>query len=352
MLCEIFPDAPIYTLIAFPDRLSPTIRLHDIRTSFLQSFPFVRSRYRSYLPLFPRAAESLDVGAYDLVVSSSHAVAKGVRPRPGALHVAYIHTPMRYVWDMFDAYFPPERTSAIVRLLIGVMAKRIRAWDTSTSSRVHVFIANSEFVRARIRRFYGRDAIVVHPPVDTNRFSISRSSEGYFLVVSALVPYKRVDLAIEAFNTLRLPLRIVGDGPDRRRLERMSGPTIRFDGWIDDRGIETAYRGCRALVFTGIEDFGIVPVEAMACGKPVIAFRKGGILETVVENVSGTFFDDQTADALVRAVRDFDERRFEPSVIRAHAERFDREVYRRRMEEIIGEMWELHANGKPLPTAF
>ncbi len=339
VLCELFPDAPIYTLLGYKDAVSDTIASHDIRSSFLQKMPKARTMYRQYLPLFPRAIESLDLRGHDLVVSSSHAVAKGVRTDPGALHISYVHTPMRYVWDMFDQYFSREQVGHVKRAVARLAAARLRAWDVRSCPRVHHFIANSEYVRGRIQRFYGRDAAVIYPPVDTQRFHVSHDSDGGFLMVSALVPYKRVDLAIRAFNELALPLRVIGDGPERRALEAIAGPTIRLDGWVDDAGIEHAMAQCAALIFPGEEDFGIVPVEAMACGKPVIAFRKGGATETVRERLSGLFFDEQTPASLAAAVRRFSRTDFDPLSIRAHAETFDREIYRQKMAAFITEKW-------------
>jgi glycosyltransferase involved in cell wall biosynthesis len=264
VLCELYPDAPIHTLIAFPEYLSDVIRSHEIRSSFLQRLPGVERRYRSFLPLFPLAIERFDLTPFDLVLSSSHAVAKGVRVPPHALHISYVHTPMRYVWDMFDQYFNRATVGSMQLALIRLIAARIRRWDVRTAARVHHFIANSRYVAERIRRIYHRDATVIHPPVDTSRFRLSTGDDGSFLVVSALVPYKRVDLAVAAANRGGFPLRVIGDGPERGRLEKLAGPSVRFDGWLSDGEIEKAYASCRALLFPGEEDFGIVPVEALS----------------------------------------------------------------------------------------
>jgi len=342
VLCELLPDAPIHTLVAFPDQVSATIRRHEIRTSFLQKFPGAETRYRHYLPFFPRAIESLDMREFDLIVSSSHAVAKGIRPAPGALHISYVHTPMRYVWDMFDQYFNRATVGSLQLAFIRLVAARLRAWDVRTVPRVHHFIANSAYVAERIARIYGRDAEVIYPPVDTGRFRVSAEHDGRFLVLSALVPYKRVDLAIEAANRLSLPLRVIGDGPERSRLESMAGSTVTFEGWVDDREIERAYASCRALLFPGEEDFGIVPVEAMASGKPVIAYGRGGATETVREGLSGTFFAEQNAASLADAIEHFERTSFDAQSIRAHAEQFDRSMYASRMQEFILEKWDMH----------
>ncbi len=338
-LCELFPRAPIYTLLGFPEKLSTIITRHPIRNSYLQRMPRIEKSYRHYLPLFPHAVESFDLSDFELIVSSSHAVAKGARPAPGALHISYVHTPMRYVWDMFDEYFPSDRVGALRRAFISQVARRLRAWDVRSAERVHEFIANSNFVRDRIRRFYGRDAAVIYPPVDTSRFHVSTTSEGYFLIVSALAPYKKIDLAVTVFNELGHPLRIIGDGPEKAALESIASKNVSIEGWADDRAVEQAYAGCRALIFPGVEDFGIVPVEAMASGKPVLAFRRGGATETVVENLCGAFFDEQSEESLSKAVLDFNESDYDAASIRKHAERFDTAVYMSKMDAFIRQKW-------------
>jgi glycosyltransferase involved in cell wall biosynthesis len=340
VLCELFPDAPIYTLVAFPDKISATIRSHPIHTSFLQKFPNVERKYRNYLPLFPRAIESFDMSQYDLIVSTSHAVAKGIIPRPGALHVSYIHTPMRYVWDLFDQYFGKEIVGTTKHYLLKIIARHLRYWDIKTLPRVHAMMTNSEYVRERIKRNYGRDATVVYGPIDTKRFTVSTDDDGYYLVVSALVPYKRVDLAIDACNALGLPLRIIGSGPEKEKLQRLAGPTVRFDGWLDDAAIAEAYQRCRALIFPGEEDFGLVPIEAMACGKPVIAYGKGGATETVIEGLSGRLFPEQTVESLLKVLRAFTPADFDPQTIRKHSEQFDREIIKESVRMFIEKKWE------------
>lgn len=339
VFCELFPAAPIHTLIAFPEKASETIRMHEIRTSFLQRMPFIESRYRSYLPLYPFAIERFDMSGFDLILSSSHAVAKGIRPRPGALHISYVHTPMRYVWDMFDQYFSTAQVGKLKRPLISMIASRLRRWDVRTCNRVHAFIANSEHVRKRIQRHYDRDAVVIYPPVDISRFTVSESSKDFYLIVSALVPYKKVELAVEAFNRLNLPLRIIGEGPERRKLESLAGASITFEGWREDGEIARAYTECKALLFPGEEDFGIVPVEAMSCGKPVIAFGRGGATETVIPNLSGLHFEEQTVESLTNAVLAFQQQRFDPLQIRKHAERFDKQGFRERIREFVFAQW-------------
>lgn len=342
VLCELYPEATLFTLIHNRGSVSPLIERMHIRTSFLQSAPFRQERYRNYLPLFPLAIESFDFRGFDLIISTSHAVAKGAKPAPGALHVCYCHTPMRYVWELFDDYFGPGRADVLTRLGMKFIAPRLREWDVRTSSRVHYFLANSENVARRIRNTYKREADVIHAPVDTSMFSLSRRNEGFYLIVSALAPYKRVDLAIEVFNRLGKRLVIVGKGPETAKLRALAGRTIEFLGWQSDERLVRLYGSCRALVFPGIEDFGIVPLEAMASGKPVIAFRAGGALETVVDGATGIFFDTQTPEALEQALHVAETTRFNPSGIRRHAMRFDRARFKKKIWDYISAKQQLH----------
>jgi len=338
VLAELFPEAPIYTLLHIPGSVSDIIERHEIRVSFLQHYPFIKKRYPLYLPLFPVAIEDFDLQEFDLVVSSSHCVAKGVIPHPGALHISYLHTPMRYVWDMYETYFSAVRVGKLPHRLISAAATWLRQWDVSSCSRVDHFIANSAYVQKRIKRYYNRDATVIHPPVDASRFIFSERDEGYYLVVSALVPYKRIDLAVEAFNKLRKRLVIVGDGQEFRSLKRIAGPTIEFAGWQPETSLPQYYANCRALVFPAKEDFGIVPLEAMASGKPVIAYGAGGALETVVaegEIRTGVFFQEQSVDSLVAAVQKFETMEFNPELIREHALKFDKPIFARRLMAFI-----------------
>lgn len=339
VFCELFPRAPIYTLLGYPEKVSSIISSREIHASFIQRLPFAEKKYRSYLPFFPRAIESFDVSKYRLILSSSHAVAKGIIPSKNALHISYVHTPMRYVWDMFDQYFSADQVGHVQRAVIKLIAKRLRAWDVKSNLRVHHFIANSEHVRTRIQKHYARDAKVIHPPVDTRRFNCSHNDDGYFLIVSALVPYKRVDLAIDVFNDLKLPLRIIGDGPEMQRLKSRAHDHITFTGWCNDKTLEDAYANCTALLFPGEEDFGIVPVEAMASGKPVIAFGVGGVLETVVKDKTGIFFYEQTHSSLQKAIQKFQSTQFSPIDIRHHALKFDREIFKKKIDEFVREKW-------------
>jgi glycosyltransferase involved in cell wall biosynthesis len=285
-----------------------------------------KKHYRNYLPLYPAAIESLDLRGYPLVVSTSHAVAKGCRPDAGATHVSYVHTPMRYVWDQFEAYFGPGRAGLIKRLAASTIAPYLRSWDVRSTARVHGLIANSNFVAERIRRFWNREAdAVVYPPVALDRYAPSADGpapEGYALIVSALVPYKRVELAVSAFSRLKRPLLVAGGGPERARLEAQAGSSVRFLGSVADDELPGLYARARFFVLPGEEDFGIAPVEAQAAGRPVLALGKGGALETVIAGETGAFFAEPTVESLIEGIAAIDAMHPDPARIRAHAQRF------------------------------
>jgi len=334
-LCELFPGADIYTLIHKPGTMSPIIENRRIYTSFLQHIPGIHTRYRHFLPLFPRAIESFHLEGYELVISSSHCVAKGIRNPSGAKHLGYVHAPMRYMWDLFDDYFGPGRTSRPVRMAALAVRPWLQRWDRRTAAGVDRFVANSQNIAAKIRRFWDREAGVVHPPVDLERFCAEPTEGtgqgGYFLWLGAFAPYKRLDIALEAFRTLGTPLWVVGTGQEAAKLT--SGPLpphIRFLGNVPDVELPGLYRNARALLFTGEEDFGITPLEAQATGRPVIAYAKGGVLETVTSR-TGLFFSEQTPAALAAAVRQFDawEARFLPADARSQARRFSKDAFQR-----------------------
>jgi glycosyltransferase involved in cell wall biosynthesis len=316
-----------------------------ICASRLNDIPGIERIYRYWLPLFPRVIEAFDLRNYDLIVSSSHCVAKGIFPHR-APHISYVHAPMRYVWDMHDAYFGREG-SLLSRVGMGFWRRYLQRWDIAASERVDYFLANSRNVAAKIQKLYGRQATVIHPPVDLEKFRLGGAQEPYYLIVSALVPYKRIDIAIRAFNQMRRPLKIVGQGPLRRRLERSAGSNIEFLGWVDDSALAELYGSCQALIFPGEEDFGIVPLEAQACGRPIIAYEKGGVLETVIPAMAtaqggespptGIFFSHQTPEALIRAVESFQrmQSRFEPKKIRDHAAQFSPARFKSQIHEYV-----------------
>ncbi len=333
---QIFPDAPIYTSIYDQQRVDPAFKEMDIRTSFMQKFPLVTRHHQPYLPFYPFAMESLDLRDYELVLSSSSAFGKGVITRPGTMHICYCHTPMRWCWN-YREYVEREQLGGMARRVLPLLITGLRVWDQVSAMRVDHFIANSPIVAERIQKYYRRDAVVIPPPVEVSRFSFDPATEveDYFLIISRLIPYKRIDLAIEACNRLRLPLVIIGAGRDLERLKRLAGPTIRFLGRLSDQDMLHYYARCRALLFPGEEDFGITPLEAQACGRPVIAYGSGGALASVVEGITGVFFYEQTVDSLATALVSFDERRYEPQTIRSHALEFDMPRFHRRILQFI-----------------
>lgn len=334
-LCALYPGATIHTLLYERDRIAGSINAHPVKTSFIQSLPFARAHYRWYLPLFPAAIEHFNFAGYDLVVSSSHCVALGALAPAGAAHVCYCHTPMRYAWEHFHVYFPPERYHRITRGLIAAAMTRLRTWDVAAAQRVGTFVANSGCVARRIATHYRREATVVPPPVDTAFFTPGGTRGDFDLIVSALVPYKRLDLAVEAYNRLRRPLVVIGEGPERRRLEALAGPTVRFLGWRTNEAIRDHYRAARAFVFPGEEDFGITPLEATACGTPVLAYAAGGALETVREGLNGALFPEQSVESLARAVTGFRPDAYDPVAMRAHAESFAPGRFRERFAAVV-----------------
>jgi glycosyltransferase involved in cell wall biosynthesis len=348
VLCEMFPRAPIYTLAHWKGRLSPTIESHPIHESWIAKLPFGRSRYRAYIASYPRAIESFDLSGYDLVVSISHCAAKGVITRADTLHVCYCNTPVRYFWDLASEYFAPDRAGWMERLIGPSIAHRFRLWDRISADRVDLFIGNSFNIRDRIRKHYRRPALVVYPPVDTEFFtpagaaSVSPSAEDApFLTVSALVPYKGVDLTIRAANRVGAKLRVIGSGPDLKRLRSLAGPTVRFEEWVSMDALRDAYRECRALIQAHEEDFGIAPLEALACGRPAIVLAKGGALETVTPD-TGILYHEPSEEALAEAMREVTRRRFDPVVLRRQALLFSRERYRAEMKTLLETAYRAH----------
>ena len=336
VLCELFPEADLYTLLHQKGKLSQNIESRSIRTSFVQHLPFGLKKYRHYLPLFPLAIEQFDLSAYDLIVSSSHCVAKGVRPNNSTFHISYVHTPMRYVWDQFNTYFRQPRTSWPVRIGAELMRPYLQRWDRNTAKRVDTFLCNSNNIRKKILEYYGRESQVIYPPVDLSRFKPGDTKADYYLMVGAFAPNKRVDLAVHAFNKLKLPLKISGSGQDEEYCRSIAGETIEFLGTLSNEKLLELYQQARALVFPGEDDFGITPLEAQACGTPVIAFAAGGVLETVTDQ-TGLFFKEQKVEALVKAVEIMEHKWevFVPEKFQEQLSRFGRGHFKEQMAHAI-----------------
>jgi glycosyltransferase involved in cell wall biosynthesis len=338
-LCRLFPKADIFTLVCAPENLSPTLQAHQIQTSFLDRIPGARRHYKKLLPLMPFALESFDLQKYDLVISSESGPAKGVITRPGALHICYCHTPMRYIWDHYHVY--RREQGALTRAFMALMAPPLRAWDVTTAARVDTFVANSEHVAKRIRRFYNRPATVIHPPVSTDAFTPTSAGGDFYLCAGHIVPYKKIDLAVRAFSRTGKKLIVIGDGEKLQALRRTAGPSVSILGHQPFEVFRDHLERCRALIFPGEEDFGIVPVEAMASGRPVIAYDAGGARETITSEKVGIRFSEQTEDCLIDAVEKFEsmEKRghFQPEIIARHAEDYSVEKFLDRMTTLINE---------------
>lgn len=331
---QMYPEAPIYTSIFWPQALPSDYRDWDIRPSFLNRLPLIHRHHQWFLPLYAQAFASLDLSEYDVVLSITSAFAHGVRVGPHTLHICYCLTPARFLWD-YRTYAAREEFPRLVHWILPPLLEYLRRWDRQAAQRVDHFVAISEAVRKRIQKCYQREADVIYPPVNAQQYQVSEAHGEYFLIISRLVPYKRIDLAVKAFTQLGLPLWIGGDGRDRRALERMAGPNIRFLGRLGDEEVKRYIADCRAFIFPGEEDFGIAPLEAQACGRPVIAYAGGGALETVIEGQTGLLFHEATPESLTEAVLRFRESRFDPLAIREHALRFDRAVFEKGFGDLV-----------------
>ena len=335
-LCELLPDAKLFTLVHNRGSVTARIESYRPRPSFLQYLPLARTRYRQYLPLFPAAIEQFDLDSTELIVSTSHCAAKAVVKTGRARHLCYCFTPMRYAWDQFDAYFGRQRVGSVRSQLYRLALRQLAQWDAATAGRVDCYVAISQHVAGRIRRYYNQPSSVVYPPVDTSFFNPDGSPPGrYFMAVSALVPYKRIDLAIDACRLADVTLRIVGEGPEMDRLKSIASSTVEFMGDRSDHELRELYRGARGLLLTGEEDFGIAPVEAQACGRPVIAYARGGACETVQDGVTGLLVEEQTAEAFADAIQQTSNHSFDPSRLRAAALRFSRTRFQDQMRSVI-----------------
>lgn len=338
-IAELYPDATLYTLLHVRGTASPRLEAMPERRSFVQWLPFARTHYRSYLPLFPAAVAQFSFDDYDLVISTSHCAVKSVIVPDRTPHICYCHSPMRYAWDQFDAYFGPDQVGRLRSRLLRPIMGRLARWDAATADRVDRYVANSHYVAGRIRRYYNRGSTVVYPPVDTvfYRPDPSRRPDPFFLVVSALVPYKRLDVAIRACAAAKRPLVIVGRGPEEARLRTLAGPDVTFTGWLPDQEVRTLYQRCQAVLMPGVEDFGMVPVEAQACGRPAIALAEGGALESVIDGVTGVLVREPSDGAFADALYRLSARAFDQAAIRAHAETFGRARFQREFQMIVNE---------------
>lgn len=337
---ELYPDAPIYTLIYDADKTQHVFDGCAIRQSFISRFPLARKKFRWYLPMMVPATESYDLSGFDVVLSDSSGLAKGIITPPRTMHVCYCHTPTRYLWSDHNQVIDKLERRRFIGRASQLYRSYLRIWDRLAADRVDTFIANSRFVAHRIKKYYQHDSTVINPPIEVDRFSVSSRIEDYFLIVSRLRPYKRVDLAVQAFNKLGLPLYVIGEGEERERLEAMAGPHIKFLGFVPDKKINHYISGCKALIHPQEEDFGITPLEAMACGRPVIAYEAGGALETVVPGKTGMLFDEQSWEALADTVIHFKPEQFDPAAVRAHAEEFDTSVFKNRIKSYIENAWQ------------
>ncbi|ADQ41905.1 glycosyl transferase group 1 [Caldicellulosiruptor acetigenus I77R1B] len=336
---KIFPEAPIYTLVFNEEKLGNYFDKNEVITSYLQHIPLAKKKHQLFLSFMPKAFERFDLREYDLILTSSSAFAKGVISSPKSIHICYCHTPPRYIWDLSYEYL--KDYNFLVRWYLEKKFHYLRMWDTLAANRVDYFIANSNYIANRIKKFYKREAKVIYPPVDVQYFTPSYEKvEDFYLIVSRLVSYKRVDLAVEVFNRISKKLIVIGDGPEYKKLKAMAKRNIEFMGFQPDSVIREMYRKCKALIFPGVEDFGIVPVEVQACGRPVIAYKEGGVLETVIENKTGIFFDKQDVESLIKAIGKFEKEidTFDSRFIRKNAERFGQERFREQIKNFIFEI--------------
>ncbi len=340
-LHKIFPESPVYTLIHNPEKAGLFKDL-QIKTSFLERLPFGKNHFKWYLSLMPIAWEQFNFSDYDIVISSSSAFSKGILTRPNTLHISYCHSPTRYLWSDAHRYVEELKQPKIIKKILPLILNRLRTWDHVAAQRVDKFIANSEFVAKRIKKYYQRDSTVIYPPVDTKQFLISPRIDDYYVLVSRLRPYKRVDIAIKAFNQLHMPLKIIGSGEEEIRLKKIAKDNIEFLGELSDIERNRVLSQAKAFIHPQEEDFGIAAVEAMACGRPVVAYKSGGALETVIEGETGVFFKEQTWEALADTVIRFhrQENQFDSVKIKAHAEKFDTEVFHQKMNDFVSQSWQ------------
>lgn len=339
-LCEMYPEADIFTHVYNPKKVSSTIRKHKVKTSFIQKLPFAVKHYQKYLPLMPLALEQMDLSEYDIVISSESGPAKGVIVRPDAVHISYTHSPMRYIWDQYHVY--SRNAGFLKRVMMFLLGNGLRQWDVTSAARVDCFVANSQTVANRISKYWRRDSQVIFPPVDTERFSAEQKRQDFYLYVGEFVRYKRADLAVEACTKLGRRLIVVGGGEEEKHLRKIAGPTIEFVGKVPDSILTEYYEKCKALVFPAEEDFGIVPVEAMAAGASVIAYGRGGASETVVNGETGVFFAEQSVESLTEAIEHFEANQADYSAKQNfdRAQKFKKSIFKRRFGRVVNHLVE------------
>ncbi len=344
-ICNIFPDIDIFTLVYDKEKISDIINNHRITTSFIQKLPFAKRKYQNYLPFMPVAVEQFDLSDYDLVISSESGIAKGVLTRPETCHICYCHSPMRYLWNMYFDYMKNEKMGSLKKNFIKWYFNYLRVWDLASASRVDYFVSNSHNVRKRIKKYYRRDAEVIYPPVDIENFKPVRDKKDYYLIVSQLVSYKRIDLAVEVFNELGLELIIIGEGPEQKKLKKRAKPNIKFLGWVDNSELSKYYSEARAFIFPGEEDFGITPVEAQASGTPVIGYGRGGICETVIDGETGILFNNQDSGSLIEAIKNFESSNigFNQEKILQNSRKFSKDEFEKRFKDFAEEKYREHS---------
>ena len=336
---DLFPDAPVYTTIYKPEKMRELGHLKNVRTTWLDKIPLAKHQW--LLGQMPTAVEMMDLDEFDIVLSSCHSVSKGVITKPNTLHISYCHTPMRYAWESWDFETRLKKFPNILHPMIRRQIKKIRNWDYCAAQRVDKYIANSSHIGSQIKKHYKRDSNVIYPPVHCEKFKpVKNPTEDYYFSIGRLIPYKKFDLLVETFNKLGLPLKIAGTGPELSKLKAMAEDNVEILGYVDDKKLIDLYANCKAFLFPQMEDAGIVPLEAMACGRPVIALNRGGSLDVMIENKTGVFFEEQTVQSLSDAIKKFEKMTFNSSFIRKHAEKYDVEIFKRKISDFVEKEWD------------